>query len=1089
MPSYISEVNLLKAVVSCLKKQHRRAALPSFIVLVCSVLVQAQTSKGTIAGSVFDSSGAVVANAEVTARDTQGAEVRKVRTSDNGDYRFDAVTPSTYSVIVDAPGFQKKEISGLAVQSSVVTSLNVTIEVGAIGQTVSVEASGAQVQTESGDLSSTISVAEIAKLPVNSLNPIDLVLTQPGVTAVASRDSYTNGSGFSVNGLRPRSNNFLIDGFDNNDQGVSGQALQPNNLEAIKEVSVLRNSYAPEFGRGGGSVTNVIYKNGTNEFHGSLWERYTGSALNALTSEEKRSGLLSKPRNVDNTFGFAIGGPVLKNKLFLFGSSQWHRIYGSETGNSIIIPTALGVANLNALSTSNPNAALLVSSLGGISAQTSSGTINVGNRAGCGSPCLIPFGTTVRTPTQQNPGYEYVVRGDYTATEKDTISARFIGTQQTLTPDLFANPSALPTQDTSQGGPARNLGAFWTHLFSPKIVNEARYTFQQINFTFSPLATTTANSLYALPNLTVAGFSGVTFGGLRSGFPQGRGHDTYGYQDAISLNFGSHSIKVGTDINHLNISDQIPFNGRGTVTFANGGDCTSIGLATCTALANFLDNFTGPSGSAGKQFGNPNLNFTQTTQAYYFQDSWKLRPTFTLTYGVRYEYFSTPFNALAYPAVNLSTAAFDPISAALPQRKDTNNWGPRVGMAWNPGSGKTVVRAGGGVFYDGFFTNILDNVASSAPNTLGGVLTAPATGRGLAGALALVPAVTSTLNPRATTSVIDANLVSPLTYQWNFNIQRELPFNILATIAYVGTRGEHLFVNRELNPGINGTRLNPARGSIGARTNTGDSIYHGLQTDLTRRFRNGFLLEVAYTYSKAIDNGSEVFTTSGGSSYPQDAFNLAGERGPSVFDRTHRGSVTWVYSLPFRGGSTGWRNVANQIVRNWTISGTAQLQSGAPDSIYFSGNDENGDLRPNNDRPDLGNPNAPLNLSASCIESSTCITGIGQRTAAGYVDYNTTAPGTASQFRYLAVNGRVGNLGRNTYRNDWTQDYTIAVERIFPIPHLEHHQLEFRAEGINPWNHPNPGLVSTDLLDPVFLNTDIVKTGGRILNLWLKYRF
>jgi outer membrane receptor protein involved in Fe transport len=719
------------------------------------------------------------------------------------------------------------------------------------------------------------------------------------------------------------------------------------------------------------------------------------------------------------------------------------------------------------------------------------GNINVGNRAGCGNPCLIPVGTLLRTPTQQNPGYEYVVRAVYTLNPNDTFSARYIGTQSSLTPDLFANPNALPTQDTLQGGPARNLGVFWTHVFSPTKVNEVRFTAQQINFTFGPLATTTSNPLYALPNLSIAGFSGVSFGSPSANFPQGRGHDTYEYQDAVSWTVGRHNIKVGADLSHLAINDAIPFNGRGTVTFASGGDCSAIGITSCTGLANFLDNFTGPSGSAGKQFGNPNVSFAQTTQAYYFQDSWKVIPTITLTYGVRYEYFSTPFNSLAFPAVNVATVYTDPSTTRTLQKSDKNNFGPRVGLAWNPGAGKTVIRAGGGVFYDGFFTNIQDNVASSAPNTLGGTLSASSAGRGLGNAIQQVANVTSTLNPLAAFSVIDSNLVSPMTYQWNFNVERQLPFSMVATVAYVGTRAERLFLSQELNPGVNGTRLDTARGSIGARINGGDSTYHGLQTELTRSFRNGLFLQVAYTYSKALDNGSEVFTSSGGSSYPQDPFNRGGERGFSAFDRTHRAAVTWVYSLPYRrGNAAGWRGAANYLVRNWSISGTAQLQSGAPDTIYFGGLDENKDLRATNDRPDLGNPKAPINYSDACLSSSTCISGVGQLQPNGsYVDFNTGAPGTRDQFRYIAVSGRTGSLGRNTFRNDWTQNYSFAVERIFPIPHLEHHQLEFRAEGINPFNHPNPGLVSPNLLDPTFMNKDITYTGGRILNLWLKYRF
>ncbi len=568
-----------------------------------------QTSKGTIAGTILDSSGGVISGAQVTAKDTQGAESRTVTSGPGGEYRIDAVTPSIYALTVTAPGFSRQQVSRVDVRSSVITSQNVTLQVGTAEQTVSVEASGAQIQTESGELSGTVSAAEIAKLPVNTLNPIDLVLTQPGVVAVASRDNFTNGSGFSVNGLRPRANNFLIDGFDNNDQGIGGQALQPSNQEAIKEISVLRNSYDAEFGRGGASVTNVIYKNGTNQFHGSLWERYTGSALNALTSEEKRSGLTSVPRDVDNTFGFTIGGPIIKNKLFLFGSSQWHRVFGSETGNQLLIPTAQGVANLNAIAGAYSNASILVGSLGGLVAPTQSGTINVGNRAGCGNPCQIPVGQITRATTQQNPGYEFVVRGDYTMSEKDTFSARYIGTQQSLTPDLFANPASLPTQDTYQGGPARNLGAFWTHVISPTKVNEARFTFQQIDFQFGLLPSTTGSSVFSVPNLTISGLSGLTFGGPNSSFPQGRGHNTYGYQDAFSWVAGKHSFKAGVDINRLVINDAIPFNSRGTITFASGGDCSAIGLATCTGLANFLDNYTGPAGNAGQQFGSPNVCF------------------------------------------------------------------------------------------------------------------------------------------------------------------------------------------------------------------------------------------------------------------------------------------------------------------------------------------------------------------------------------------------------------------------------------------------------------------------------------------------
>jgi len=696
---------------------------------------------------------------------------------------------------------------------------------------------------------------------------------------------------------------------------------------------------------------------------------------------------------------------------------------------------------------------------------------------------MIQVGQLTRTPVQISRAYEYMVRGDWNPTDDDTLTVRFIGTHDSLTPDLFANASALPTQDTFQGGPANNFGLFYTHIFSPTQLNELRFTYQHIDFTFSPLSSTTSSPLYALPNISIAEFSGVSFGGLSSTFPQGRGHDTFQYQDHYSWTHGNHNFKAGADITHLEIHDAIPFDNRGSVSIAAGGNCSSIGLTTCTGLANFLDNFTGPSGSAGKQFGSPNVAFNWTIQAFFFQDTWKITPTFTMTYGVRYEYYGRPFNFLAYPAVN-GQLLTQPENTRVPEQADTNNWGPRLGFAWNPNHGKTVFRLGSGVFYDGFFTNITDNSASTAPNVLGGTVVAPNTGRGSSAPLALVSAVTPTLNPLATEDTIASNLVSPVTFQWNASIERQLPWQMLFTAAYVGTRGEHLLLNEDFNPGVNGVRLNPNRGEIVVRTNAGDSDYHALQLDLKRNFAHGIFIELAYTYSKAIDDGSEVFTTSGGSSFAQNLFNLNAERGPSAFDRPQRLAFTWLYSLPYRG-----HGAAAYLLRNWTFSGTAQLQSGAPDTIFIP-EDLNGDLHAGNDRPIAGNPNAPINYTDACFNSATCITGVGTFAPNGsLIDYSTGVPGNLSQFRYIVPASGLGNLGRNTFRNGWTQDYTVALERIIPIPRLEGHQIELRLESTNPFNHPNPGLVSPNIDDPTFMNAPLVKSGGRSVLLWGKYRF
>jgi hypothetical protein len=347
--------------------------------------------------------------------------------------------------------------------------------------------------------------------------------------------------------------------------------------------------------------------------------------------------------------------------------------------------------------------------------------------------------------------------------------------------------------------------------------------------------------------------------------------------------------------------------------------------------------------------------------------------------------------------------------------------------------------------------------------------------------------------------------VNPLTYQWNFNIERSLPGKFLLKIAYVGTRGERLFLNEELNPGVDGVRIDPSRGSILTRTNLGNSSYNGLDVSVDRSLGHGFILRGAYTWSKALDNGSDVFTTSGDTTRPQDLFNSSLEKGPSAFDRRHRAVITWLYQTPHFKASSGFGKAAGWAIGDWQVSGIFSFQTGAPETVYLGGYDQNGDLSAANDRPNLSNPNAPINYSPACLSSPTCITGVGQINPDGSLtDWNTGAPGTASQFRYIATNvlgiGPNGNLGRNTFYNPGRQDYSMALQRNIRIPGLESQQLEFRAEAFDVFNHANAGGgttqdgssvpgISGNIDSANFMNKDITFEGGRSVLLWLKYRF
>jgi TonB-dependent receptor-like protein len=372
-----------------------------------------------------------------------------------------------------------------------------------------------------------------------------LAVTLPGVSTVASRDDATNGFGFAVNGLRPRANNFLIDGFDNNDNGIMGQAYQPQNTEAVQEVTFLTNAYAAECGRSGASVSNLTFRSGNNAFHGAAWEQYKGASLNALSAEDRLGGITSPAQFVENIFGFRFGGPVLKNKLFFFASSQWDRFHGVPSVPTLSLPTAAGVATLQALNNTNGN--LMLAALGNLKARSSQGTIPIGARSACpasavdpvSGQCQVEWGYFRRNDIGKNLSREWTAHADYSLAN-DSVYVRYTDSFGSSSPDLFANPYALPYADTQQSGPSRIFGVMWAHTFNPTVLNELRFSAQQIDFTFGPTAATEANPMAHLPTIALtSGTLDFNWGGCeQASFPQGRGHKNFQFPGCRFLDPG-----------------------------------------------------------------------------------------------------------------------------------------------------------------------------------------------------------------------------------------------------------------------------------------------------------------------------------------------------------------------------------------------------------------------------------------------------------------------------------------------------------------------------------------------------------------------
>jgi outer membrane receptor protein involved in Fe transport len=1103
----------------------------SLLAVLCLLVVgprtgSAQTSKGILAGVVRDSTGAVVQNADVTITNEATNETRAVTTNSSGGYRVEAINPGPYQIHINMAGFTAVDVKGINVQPSVVTTYDATLTLGKSEVTLLVEANGNTINTDNAQLSGAIATTELQQVPIFTLNPAELTSTLPGVTRELSTVQNLGGVGgnglvkLTVNGARPRSNNFMIDSQDANDVSIGGEAFQPAIPDFFGSVSVLLNDASAEYGRGGGAVINQITKSGTNQFHGSVHEIYTGSGLDAIDGQTRRSepaaGRAAKSRYDQHQYGFTLGGPALKNKLFGFGGATFLRYYGNFQFPAAELPDASGFAQLKAMaSAGNSQAAALLGYLNNGSYLTSgysllqSGTesLAVSARPGCPSGCNVSTSTFSRLPTPaQQPETQWTYKIDYTPRASDTFSVHYLHDRGLTAPYYPLNPTTLPGFDTFAGGPTELGGGNWVHIFTPNLLNEFRASEVRLNFQFAPDATALANPAAKLYDIRLSG-TGIGDGlgnlGISQNMPQGRIERLYQFQDTVGWTRGRHSLRMGVDIGRLLETDLVAQTYLGLETFTAGGALSS--------LDNFLNNSLGTSGTATKSFGPTRVDPHIWKIAGFVQDDVKILPNFTLNLGVRYDYMSNPLNALAYPGLDINNP-FAPINTVVHVQDDKNNIAPRLGFAYVPregifSDGKTVFHGGIGIFYDAFFTNILVNAAQSSPVAPTSTLT-----QGVGGccgpASGLIATITPAFSANSSVQSDVSNLVNPIMYQYNFGIERQLPFRMKGTVNYVGTRGEKLYSNRQLNYTINGARINPSRGVINVRDNRADSQYHALQAELDRQFSQGFFLRASYTYGKLLDDSSEVFTTfASPTSY---SANLAGnglhqDWGPSAFDRRHIFVVTYVYTPKgFHSDNMLADKLLSAFTRNFTVSGQTELYSGLYTSFNVSGRDINGDSSATNDRPVLSNVSAPI----TSVGVDGSYIGGTSGTYYDYAVYNASpssarvrtavSPGNVHFLVPNATNGALmvtQEVGRNSYLNPGQQYWNMALEKAIPTPfsHLEHGQFVFRVEAQQLGNHNNLTYYTNNVTQvglTTFQNrSNAREPNNQHLRLWAKYQF
>jgi len=1111
-------------------KTARVMAGVAVLLAVFAARLPAQEITGSIRGVVLDPTGGGIAHARVSATQVETGLTRVTESNSEGAYVFPLLPPGHYRLECALKNFETYRQEGIVLSVNQMATVPINLRLGPTQEIVLVSADAPLIETANTSLGETVQQRQILDLPLNGRNFSQLGLLQPGVFPMTpglaeAGGTLRDGQPYAVNGQRPESNNFLIDGADNYNSVDGGFVFKPP-IDSISEFKILTHAASAEFGSSAGSTTNIVTRSGSNAVHGSLWEFVRNDKLDAANYFENADGF-NKSEYRQNQFGGTLGGPIRKDKTFAFGYYEGFRNRQGETISHVRVPSALErqgnfsedqgpLLNFcpNPPQCSMPPQAFPNSTLPFVdpTAQKVLGLYPMPNAADPNTGVLDLYNATQILRDDQD---QFGARVDHYLSSRDTLMFRYMFLNGSRVDPLSTAGAGVPGFPVGEAHRTQNFVGQWTHSFSPAVVGIARVGFLRNKFLFDEHLNSTSLASLGFqyqPTLGIAaGPPFIQFGG--GGYasigdpisgPRNTIENAYSTSESLTWIRGRHEMKFGAEYRR----DQL----NTVFGIASNGFFVFIPFPISNALASFEIGqpllFLQGGGNSPTGQGDLSRGLRGNDFGFYGQDTFKVTPHLTLNLGLRYQ-LTMPYTEIrnrqnlfipGHQSRVLSTAPAGLVYPGDPGIPDglipteMDAFAPRVGVAWDPyGNSRWLLTAAYGVFYDPYYNGQggpLQTPVSAPPYLRTPQLLFPGN---FSNPFANGNPFATPFGATMTLLTLDPNLRLPYAQDWNFNVERSFGGDWLLQVGYVGTKGTKLPRFIEENPSLpqpgqtwaqqqqnidhqRAYCMPTAQGncnysSIGLISGVANSTYNALETSLRKRLSHGLSFLASYTFSKSLDDVSS-FNITGSASQPvagendlaQNPLDLAAERGRSMFDARHRFVLSYEWELPWWKNPHGWYQ---QALGNWQVNGINTFMSGTPFTVL--------DQSFNYDAPEItgfsafrpnlvGNPNN------------------GPKTVQQW--FNTSA---FQQLNLATTSAGVyGTEGRNVVQGPGLAEWDFSAIKNIRV--AESKDLQFRAEFFNLFNHANFRLPNSDVSSPTFGQIQQALQ-PRLIQLALKFVF